>query len=292
MVVAAATAIPAWAMPPPGADPPPDRPPRTPTTTTPPTTTPRVLDTLVVDTDSVVATATIRYNGAPGTVTVDWGDNTVSSRDPNDPSDGPRPDPNPDPPGTITFRHAYAAPASGAAFTTAITARIGAESVTHAVVVSPRFRVTQYQARFRPVAPCDLLIEDHTEWRIVRDDGNGNEDRRWEFDLLEPHAWVGDYPGTTYELPGSSYSYETTVHGYATTPRKIRYRISELDVGFDAWPGNVFIDLDPGLGSRSEVRSVGLFEVPVATDCAAEIRADVGVTLLKPGLGGGPVAHQ
>ena len=51
-------------------------------TPTRPTTTPRQIESFSVSTDSVVATATLRYNGDPSAATVLWGDGTSSSRCP------------------------------------------------------------------------------------------------------------------------------------------------------------------------------------------------------------------
>jgi hypothetical protein len=284
----AASALPPAGDDPPEETPPPTRPPRPPITgTPPPPTTPRVLQSLAVSTDSVVATATIRYNGSPGVVTVVWGDGTVHSRDPNGPINSPRPNPNPDPPGTITFKHAYAPPANGAGFTASITARIGSESQSAAILVSPRYRVTQYQPRLTPLMPCDSSLEQYTEWRVVRS-GSAAAGKTWEFDLWEPSAWVGDYPGQTYALPDSIVSFE----GRVDQAGSIDYHVTELDPVFDQVGDLETIDLDPLLGSRSvTLHHQGWDTFPTGT-CAAEIRADINVTLLKPGLGGGPVAGQ
>jgi hypothetical protein len=287
MVTAVAT-VPAAAFPPPG-DPPdqptPTRPPRPPITATPPPTTPRVLQSLGVTTDSVVATATIHYNGSPGVVTVQWGDGAVNSRDPNAPVDSPRPNPNPDPPGTITFKHTYAPPSDGAAFAAGVTAQIGAESQAVAVQVTPRYRVTQYQASLTPTLPCDTVLEQYTEWRVVRR-GASLAYKTWEFDLWEPTAWVGDYPGQTYSLPDSIVTFEGTID----QAESIRYQVTEVDPILDQVGGTLSIDLDPLLGSRSVILSYRDFSV--YGNCRAEIRADINVTLLKPGLGGGPIASQ
>jgi hypothetical protein len=283
----AAMTVAAAAEPPSGDDPPdqPDRPPRPPVTAAPPSTTPRVLQSLSVDTNSVVATATVQYSGSPGVVTVVWGDGAVDSRDPNATNDSPRPDPNPDPPGTITFKHAYAPPSNAAGFTASITAQIGAESRTVAVLVSPRYRVTQYQPSLTPLRPCDSWLEHYTEWRVVRSGSAAG--KTWEFDLEEPTAWVGDYPGRTYSLPDSVVSFE----GRVDQAGSIDYRVTEVDPVLDQLGGMGRIDLNPLLGSRSVTLEYADFGTPTGI-CKAEIRADINVTLLKPGLGGGPVASQ
>jgi hypothetical protein len=195
-------------------------------------------------------------------------------------------DPNPDPPGTIIFKHAYAAPSNGAGFTATITAQIGAESQTAGILVSPRYRVTQYQASLTPLEPCDSWLEQYTEWRVVRS-GSAAAGKTWEFDLEEPTGWVGDYPGRTYPLPDSIVSFE----GRVDQAGSIVYHVTEVDPVLDQLGSPARIDLNPVLGSRSVTLHYADFGTPFGA-CEADIRADVNVTLLKPGLGGGPVAGQ
>jgi hypothetical protein len=253
---------------------------RPPGTTKPSPTTPRQLESLTVTTDSVVATANVRYNGSPGLVTVQWGDGTTSSRNPNDPIDSPRPNPNPDPRGTIVFKHTYTAPGDGAAFARTITAQVGAESQNSAVIVTPRYRVTQYAAQFSALDRCDSDVELYTEWRV---------DRRvpplpaktWEFDrfnnAIPPEV-----------LPDSIVSFELT----APNRKQVEYKVTEVDPIFDDLGQSYVIDLDPRLGSRRVVLDYHDFD-----GCQAQIQADINVRLLTPGLGGsgpgnggGPVA--
>ena len=291
LTVASVTTVSVSALPPPG-DPPdqptPTRPPRpTPTNPSPPPTTPRVLQSLTVTTDSVVATATVHYNGSPGVVTVQWGDGTLNSRDPNAPIDSPRPNPHPDPPGTITFRHPYAAPSDGDVFGTTVSAQIGAESQSTAVLVTPRYRVTQYQASLTPQDRCDSVFDDYSEWRVERSSPSIAA-KTWELDVWEPDAWVGDYPTQTHPLPDSVVSVEGTVHQAGW----VAYRVTELDPVFDQVGGIRTIDLDPLLGSRSVTLHYDDFSGALTGSCEADVRADINVTLLKPGLGSGPIAGQ
>jgi hypothetical protein len=126
---------PAWAMEPPADDgggggsyPDPDD--------GPPTHTPvHRLQSFNVRTDSVVATATMAYNGDPGAATVTWGDGTSTSRclpgQEGPLHSGCLPDPYAgDPSGELVFTHRYATPANGAPFTVAITGKVGNESKT------------------------------------------------------------------------------------------------------------------------------------------------------------------
>jgi hypothetical protein len=265
----AVSSVPVGAAPPPSDDPP-DRPgpPRPGPPTTPPP--PPRLESLSVTADSVVATAVVRHRDTTGLVTVEWGDGSVSSRNPNGPVESPRPNPHPDPPGTITFTHAYVPPADGAAFAVAVTARIGSEARTVAAIVTPRYQVTQYAATLAPITHCDTDVEAVTEWRVERQIPP-LADKTWE---LDRYGTYGDV------LPDSTVSFDVT----ATERRQIEYRVSEVDPIVDDLGQLRLISLDPGLGSR-----------PVVLDwhdwdgCRATLEADVEVTLLRPNVGRGPV---
>jgi len=280
------------ALPPQGDDgddierPPPTRPP---TTTT--TASPRVIQSLAVTTDSVVATATLRYTGSPSLVTVQWGDGTSTSRNPGDPTDSPFPDPwtPSDPPGVSVFTHAYTAPSDGTAFPVSVVAQIGAESQAAAAIITPRYRVTQSAVSLTPLHPCDLPTEPETEWRVDRHGGSFG-DRAWEFDLDEPAAWVGDYPGGTHTPPDSVVTWDGTV---AAAP-EVGYLVTERDlIDDDLGEYTQIIDFDPLLGSRSV--SLYYFDIDSpfhGESCGAQVLADIDVRLLTPGLGGGPITRQ
>jgi hypothetical protein len=283
IAVSEAAAPGAIAIPPPGDPieierPTPTRPPGP--TGPPSPTTPRQLESLAVTTDSVVATATVRYNGSPGVVAVQWGDGTSSSRNPNDPIDSPRPNPNPDPPGAVVFKHAYAAPSDGAAFARNITAQIGAESQNSAEIITPRYRVTQYAAQFSALHECDSSVELYTEWRITRRI-LAHPDKTWEFDRFN-----NEIPPEA--LPDSIVSFDLI----APNRKLVEYQVTEVDPLFDNLGQTGVIDLDPRLGSRRVVLDYHDWDA-----CQAHIEADIDVRLLTPGLGGnggggGPVAGQ
>jgi hypothetical protein len=252
-----------------------------PTTTrpgpTPTTEPPRPLTSFIVTTDSVVATAVVQYDGAPGLVTVAWGDGTTSTDDPYDPIDETRPNPSPQPLGVVVLQHVYTPPPSGAAFTANVTAQYGGDTSTVAVTVTPRFRVTQYAATFRPLTQCDTEPELYDEWLISRD-GPPAAVRTWDFD------WIGQVP---YTLPDSVLSFDLV----AGADVQVGYTVTEHDLLVDDQGGQRTIDFDPALGSRS-VRLTYYEFLPDVSPCNVEIRADVNVTLLEPGLVRGPVAGQ
>ena len=166
-----------------------------------PTPPPRQIESFSVSTDSVVATATLHYNGDPSAATVLWGDGTSTSRCPAG-QEGPMHSgcmPNPfdtgDPAGTLVLKHRYAAPANGAPFTVAITAKLGAESQTVRIGVTPRYKVTVSDIEFSPLSHCDTAVEEETEWAVGRT----------VYDKNEPSCRIGNGTSTTLSpTPGSS----------------------------------------------------------------------------------------
>ena len=294
VAVVASAGGPAAALPPdPGEDPgggPIERP--TPPRPTPP---PRQIEDFSVSTDSVVATATLRYNGDPSAATVLWGDGTSTSRCPAG-QEGPihsgcMPDPfgSGDPAGTIVLKHRYTAPANGAPFTVAITAKLGAESQTVAIGVTPRYKVTVSDIEFSPLNHCDTEFEEGTEWEVSRGvyDNNGTvivvPSREWNFDRVTYR--VGDPSLPVFKvLPGSGFSVELK----ASDHPDLVLRATELDPVVDDVLKSDSLDINPLHGSRSiELQATTFLE-----DCRAEYRFDVDVRLLEPGLDRGPVLSQ
>jgi hypothetical protein len=269
-VAAALLTGPASALPPPDADPPPDTPTTRPRPTT--TTVPRTLESLTVTTDSVVATASVRFSGSPGAVTINWDDGTTESRNPNEPP-GPRPTPNPDPPGTITFRHTYTPPVAGEAFAAAVTAQIGGESKTVAFIVTPRYRVDLDTARFRELSFCDSDWEIWSEWTVERHVPPA-PDQTWEFEGVGNIVWP---------LDGSALSLEM-----AAGERKwVDYRITERDPIDDDFGTTRAFVLEPVQGSHEAELNWHDW-----SGCEAEIRTDVTMTLVVPATDRGPAAPQ
>jgi hypothetical protein len=297
-VVAGAGSSAAALPPDPGEDPsdgPIERP--TPPRPTPP---PRQIESFSVSADSVVATATLHYNGDPSAATVLWGDGTSTSRCPAG-EEGPIHSgcmPNPfdtgDPAGIIVLKHRYAAPANGATFTVAITAKLGAESQTVAIGVTPRYKVTVSDIEFSPLDHCDTPVEQETEWQVSRAvfDQNGSAivpRREWNFEHfvtnpLEAHiGWLPQF----VVMPGSGFSVQLK----ASDHPELALFATELDPVLDDVMQQRYLDLNPLDGTRSvSLQTVEGFDPDYS--CRAEYQFEVDVRVLEPGLDGGPVNGQ
>jgi hypothetical protein len=256
------------------------------------TTTPRQIESFSVSTDSVVATATLRYNGDPSAATVLWGDGTSTSRCPTGQVSSVHPGciDGGGAAGTLVFKHRYAAPANGAPFTVAITGKLGAESQTVAIGVTPRYKVTVYDIEFSPLNHCDSSFEEETEWKVGRSVHENGTDvvpsREWNFDLLtNPAIVLGDWSLPDFKvLPGSGFSVELKASDH---PELVLSAI-ELDPVLNDVLFDTGVDINPLNGSRSiELKSTG-----IASHCRAAYRFDVDVRLLEPGLDRGPVLSQ
>jgi hypothetical protein len=257
------------------------------------TTTPRQIESFSVSTDSVVATATLRYNGDPSAATVLWGDGTSTSRCPTGQVSSVHPGciDGGGAAGTLVFKHRYAAPANGAPFTVAITGKLGADSQTVAIGVTPRYKVTVYDIEFSPLNHCDSSFEEETEWKVGRSVHENGTDvvpsREWNFDLLtNPAIILGDWSLPDFKaLPGSGFSVELK----ASDHPELKLSATELDPVLNDVLFDTVADINPLHGSRSiELRTDGIF----SKGCRAEYRFDVDVRLLEPGLDRGPVLSQ
>ena len=230
-----------------------------PTPTRPPTT-PRQIESFSVSTDSVVATATLRYNGDPSAATVLWGDGTSTSRCPAG-QEGPlhsgcMPDPfdSGGAAGTLVLKHRYTAPANGAPFTVAITGKLGAESQTVAIGVTPRYKVTVSDIEFSPLSHCDTAVEEDTEWKVSRGvyDNNGTVHRAEPGMELrpchQPQRRLGDSALPEFEeLPGSGFSVELK----ASDHPNLVLHTTELDPVVD----DVLVNRHPWTSTRSTARA-------------------------------------
>jgi hypothetical protein len=242
----------------------------------------QALTSFTVTTDSVVATANVQYSGSASLVTVRWGDNTSSSWNPNSPVVTlPQ-----QTPGNLVFKHEYAIPTPDSApFTRIATVSLDHNGTTdtdsRVLTVTPRFQVTQYQAYFSYVDHCDSFAESYSEWKIVQS-MDGHDVQSWRQDRLTNNGII---PARDFQvLAGSQVSRQLTMasdqHFY------VNYHVTELDPIWDDDAGTRSIDLYPGLGTRHV-----LLRFNDLSDCRAEIKADVDVSLLRPGLStGGPLA--
>ena len=246
----------------------------------------RTITGFSVTTDSVVATAVLNYSGTPASVTVRWGDNAESTRNLVSPlppiTNGQTPQ---DPPGTVTFKHLYNLPVGGGAFAAAVVGLAGTDTDTRAVIVTPRFRVTQFQAFFAPRDHCDSFAEEYSEWRIQQalniNGANGpaktwRQDRKTANGLSGAQLGNGPLDAALEVLDGSATTIELTMADQHPT---IIYNVTELDPVFDDDAGTRRIDLHPSLGSRHVQ-----LDFNDDSSCKAVIAADVDVALLKPGL--------
>ena len=168
-VLALAAMLPAtvaFGRPPPSDDPPippePTEPPPPepapepePMPTPPPPTVPREVQSFSVATDSVVAHATIQYNGTPPSLIVYWGDNTVTEL-------------TPPPANQVVLRHDYAPPADGAKFSRVVNATVRGETDSRLVTITPRYRITQHEASFANEDNCEHWPDDYSEWDITQ----------------------------------------------------------------------------------------------------------------------------
>jgi hypothetical protein len=236
---------------------------------------------LSVRTDSVVATATLHYSGAPPAVTLAWGDGTSSRPSPPNASLPGQPVPSA---GTVVFQHAYEA--NGGALTkriSVLSALTGRELVAANVVILPRYRVTQQAIEFSPLNHCDSPLEETTEWEVFTD-GGLPPSKDWRFDRhTADRGGVGVPLPDFGVLPDSAVSIETTA-GHA--PR-LGYSGWEEDPVRNDFFDFQYINFEPLLGSRPLTLT---YQEKFGGDCRFQIRTSMVVELLKPGLPGGPVA--
>jgi hypothetical protein len=257
-----------------------------PVTTTPPTSssTGSGLSLFVVS-DSVVATATLRYSGPPPDVIVAWGDGARTRTSPPIASVPGRPLPAA---GTVVFQHVFAPSANGAGFAkrvSVVSPVSGQELVASYVAIFPRYRVTQYAVDFSPLNHCDSVAEAYTEWHVYRD-GGGLPSKEWYFDLHTAEVGGVGVPLPDFQpLPDSAVSLDTTV---ASAPR-VAYGGNEADPFQDEYFDQQFVDFNPLLGSRTVILT---YYEKFGHDCRFQLRAPIDVQLLTPGLAGGPVASQ
>jgi hypothetical protein len=289
----------AWALPPRDDDgggtyPDPVDPPTTPRTPPAPA---RRIQNFDVATDSVVATATIVYNGDPGAATVTWGDGTSTSRclpgQEGPLHSGCLPAPYAgQPSGQLVFKHRYAAPANGDTFTMAITAQVGGESKTIAIGFTPRYRVTVSDLLFSPLNHCDTFLEEDTEWKVIRTVYGVLPDKEWRFDrFTNPGAVVGDWLPQFEAIPGSGFSLDLKARDDVV----LGYKAVEIDPVFDQDTTRRLVHLTPLSGDESvSLESQEGYQNPLYPDalCRVGYQFDIRVKLLTPGLDSGPVNSQ
>ena len=234
--------------------------------------------TVSVTTDSVVATATVDFGGAPTSlVTVAWGDGTTTTWDPNSVSAiGGQP---PSPPGKAVVQHAYTPPADGSAFTRTVSTTAVGQGFLQPVTVTPRFRVSAFPTSFDPLSNCDSFVEIENEWHLEEIVQLGGvlifRDKTWDF--------TADVQPGPMSLPRSEISFDMTM---ADTPILVTWAATEVDPLFDDVLDDVSFTLHPRAGSHHESHFTAQ---GTDTSCAVVFDTDIDVQLLRPGLvqGGG-----
>jgi hypothetical protein len=261
----------ALALPPPGNDPPlpgddPTPPPSIPRPIPPPPPpppppeppVPRQVRSFSVVTDSVLATATVEYDGTPPSLIVYWGDNTVTEL-------------TPPPANQVVVQHVYAAPADGAEFSVVVSATVRGETDSRFVTIAPRYRITQHEASFANDENCEHWPDDYSEWDITQSvvvsPGSPAVSNAWYQERLMDHLHYFE------PLPGS----EVVAEREAGQTLAIHYEVRENDE--PGWS-------DPA-GTRSFYvtpdGSVGMDSLSIHfNDCEATIQADVEVDLIVP----------
>jgi hypothetical protein len=232
------------------------------------------LDDFTVTTDSVVATAKVRYSGTARRVTVRWGDGTESRKRPTIPGLPTGPE--------DTFQHVYAAPVNGYPFTQFVTASV--ESLTGAVdveilsiTITPRYEVIQYTARFRPLSNCDSLLFQSTAEFVITQYVAGIVHKTWTFD--DPLASITPSP-VFRRLDGSTFRREFLATDAAFS---VQYNVDETDPGEDHDLGAAWTPISIALVSSPVTHHFRTYNF-VVPDCDAEIRYDIEMNLLKPNL--------
>lgn len=138
-----------------------------------------------IETNSVVATATVRTDDTMKRILVDWGDGNTNTLNARPGIHLPFPGEDPLPPGTYRFHHAYAEPEDRQPFDYFVLVRVedkaGVDFRIRQIRLTPRYRVTNYRTRVRLAARCDSIFESTNEFDITQlVDGVPVNQWRWE----------------------------------------------------------------------------------------------------------------
>jgi hypothetical protein len=110
----------------------------------------------VVQSNSVMASARVPYNGDPSSVSVAWGDGRIS----------PGSQATSSVPGALVFTHEYRPNADRSPFFVTVTATSAGETTARFLQVAPRYLLTKGVDYFTPLAACDSVFESTTEWKV------------------------------------------------------------------------------------------------------------------------------
>jgi hypothetical protein len=230
-------------------------------TPTPTPTVPREVRGFTVSTDSVVATATVQYNGTPPSLLVYWGDNTVTEL-------------TPPPANQVVLRHQYAVPPGGASFSQVINATVRGETDSRFVTIRPRYRITQHEASFANEDDCENWPDQESEWNIS------------QYVIVSPGAppvtnsWYQTRPMGTLNYFEPMAGSEITAEREAGARLQIVYEVYENDEpGTNDPAGQQAFSVTPDGDVGVDHLSLHFNEYGT---CEARINADIEVRLIVP----------
>jgi hypothetical protein len=234
-----------------------------------------------VDTDSVVATATVLTDATMRRIMIDWGDgeiDTLTSR-PGVPLPPVFGEDDPLPPGTYKFRHAYEVSEDGKPFEYFVLLRVddkngGVDFRILKITLTPRYKVTNFRTTVRLVSRCDPIGESTSEFDIDQI-VDGETVHRWHW---EPsNSFFGE--SQRFRLEGSGVTRELTVEDGVVDVRLV---LTETDLFFDER-----LMLSQSLSATQESERI---ERTVSDgSCKVLVRYDREVKLIVPLPSGGPV---
>jgi len=244
--------------------------PQPPIAVDPPPVTNGPLKSLTVTGWSVVATATVTYDGTPDEVDFDWDDGNVVTLNAHQIH-------NAGTPGTLTQKHAYK-PGNGEQFTpdvfvTAYYRGVG-YSLDQAPTITPYYVVTASPAFFRLVGACSKLNHP-AQWTGYRSHVEGPSGNRYDVGALVSASFPA-MSSHWHALPGSEYSGFFSKEQARDNDPMLFYWIQyegKDEAGFQ-------VQLDPSLGAQSISSSWPAYTSP--DDCVIAYKLTVSVALLKP----------
>jgi hypothetical protein len=223
-----------------------------------------------IETNSVVATATIRTDGIMKRIVVDWGDGKSDSLTVTPGTHVGSTPPEPLPPGTYRFHHAYAVPEDRKPFDFFVLVRVedaqGPDFRIRKITLTPRFRVTNFRTSVALDSQCDSIFESSNEFDITQ-----------LVDNVPVHQWRWEpsnniIPDGLFRLEGSLVSRELTL---ADLPVNVFINLIERDPFFDE-----HLSVNQTLhGSQSSERIQQVIE---DSGCRVFVQWDRDVQLIVP----------
>jgi hypothetical protein len=220
----------------------------------------------VVQSNSVMASARVPYNGVPSSVSIAWGDGRTSAGSEATSSV----------PGVLVFTHEYRPNADQLPFFVTVTATSGGETTARFLQVAPRYLLTKGVDYFTPLAACDSAVESTTEWKVEQQVYLSSEDGPLISSKVFSFKRANSARVNFRAIQGSDFSREMTM---ADATFVIAWHVTELDPilddgGIPYWT----YDFHP----RNVSQTVDLPFHQLFGDCAAQIKANMTIRLLKP----------